>query len=69
MTADQSGNLLTAKQIAQVLGVKLSWVYAKTRKGILPHYDLDKYYRYDLQVVLESLKAVKIKNDSSFPGK
>ncbi|MEK6271615.1 MAG: helix-turn-helix domain-containing protein [Actinomycetota bacterium] len=41
-----NGNLLTADQVAEMLAVPRSWVYAETRAGRLPHVRLGRYYRY-----------------------
>jgi excisionase family DNA binding protein len=38
--------LLTAGQVAKLLGVPTSWVYAKSREGRLPTVRLGRYYRY-----------------------
>ncbi len=46
MRADSPGSLLTADQVAELLSVPKSWVYAETRAGRLPHVPLGRYYRY-----------------------
>ncbi|HEX8159192.1 MAG TPA: helix-turn-helix domain-containing protein [Solirubrobacteraceae bacterium] len=38
--------LLTAGQVAKLLGVPKSWVYAQSREGRLPTVRLGRYYRY-----------------------
>jgi len=38
--------LLTAGQVAQLLGDPESWVYAQSREGRLPTVRLGRYYRY-----------------------
>ena len=38
--------LLTADQVAALLAVPKSWVYAETRAARLPHVKLGRYYRY-----------------------
>jgi excisionase family DNA binding protein len=38
--------LLTAAEVAELLAVPKSWVYAETRAGRLPHVKLGRYYRY-----------------------
>ena len=41
------GRLLTAHEVAVLLGVPRSWVYAETRAGRLPHVPLGpRYVRY-----------------------
>jgi excisionase family DNA binding protein len=41
-----NGRLLTADEVAALLAVPTSWVYAETRAGRLPHVKLGRYYRY-----------------------
>ena len=43
---DSPGRLLTAVEVADLLSVKTSWVYAETRAGRLPHVKLGRYFRY-----------------------
>jgi excisionase family DNA binding protein len=38
--------LLTADDVAAMLGVPRSWVYAQTRAGLIPTVKLGRYYRY-----------------------
>lgn len=48
-------HLLTVSEVAQLLQVPVSWVYARTRhrtKGRLPGYRLGKYWRFDREQVL-----------------
>jgi excisionase family DNA binding protein len=40
------GALLTAGDVARLLGVPTTWVYAETRAGRLPHVALGRYRRY-----------------------
>jgi excisionase family DNA binding protein len=41
-----SARLLDAAEVAELLRVPKSWVYAETRAGRLPHVKLGRYYRY-----------------------
>jgi excisionase family DNA binding protein len=45
--SEPNGNLLTADQVAELLNVPTSWVYAETRAGRLPHVKLGRYRRYN----------------------
>ncbi|MEK6272457.1 MAG: helix-turn-helix domain-containing protein [Actinomycetota bacterium] len=45
--SEPNGNLLTADQVAELLSVPTSWVYAETRARRLPHVRLGRYYRYN----------------------
>lgn len=38
--------LLTAKEVAERLGVEVSWVWAQCRKGAIPHIPLGRYRRF-----------------------
>ncbi len=38
--------LLTADEVAVILGVPKTWVYAETRAGRIPHLTLGRYRRY-----------------------
>lgn len=65
MSSEQRDNLITAKQVAERLGVKVSWVYAQTRAGKLPHYKLGKYRKYDGEEVFEALRVNRKNTDST----
>jgi len=41
-----NGRLLTAEEVADMLGVPKTWVYAETRAGRMPHVALGRYRRY-----------------------
>jgi excisionase family DNA binding protein len=43
---DMSSSLLTAGQVAQLLGVPVSWVYEQSRRGRIPTVNLGRYRRY-----------------------
>jgi excisionase family DNA binding protein len=47
------GRLLHAEDVAQILGVPKTWVYAETRAGRLPHVNVGRYRRYRLEAVEE----------------
>lgn len=52
-----SDQLLTARQVAQLLAVPESWVCEATRQNTLPHLRLGSYRRYrkaDIQAWLEN---------------
>jgi len=49
--------LITAKEIAEVLSVPVSWVYERTRKNLIRHHRLGKYVRFNLAEVLEDTKS------------
>lgn len=41
-----SGELLTASEVADLLGVPVSWVYEQSRRGRIPTVTLGRYRRY-----------------------
>lgn len=43
--------LLTAEDVAELLGVSTSWVYAASRRGELPTVTLGRYRRYRPEAV------------------
>lgn len=52
--------ILTAKEVADMLGVSLHLVYRATRTGILPRLPITQgrgRYLYSREMVLESLKS------------
>ncbi|MEW5701576.1 MAG: helix-turn-helix domain-containing protein [Candidatus Zixiibacteriota bacterium] len=51
---------LSVKELAEVLGVPVSWIYDRTRQGgpeQLPHYKVGKYVRFSEAEIEEYLKA------------
>lgn len=46
-----AGRLLTADEVAELLSVPKSWVYAETRAGRIPHVKLGRYSRYRLEAI------------------
>jgi excisionase family DNA binding protein len=62
-TRDDSGEaddrLLTAEQVAALLSVKRSWVYAEARAARIPFVQLGRYKRFRRQSVLEWVKSLE----------
>ena len=46
MTTEPRTTLLTAQDVASLLAVKPSWVYARSRDGGIPTVKLGRYCRY-----------------------
>ena len=44
---------MTAQDVAAMLGVPATWVYAQTRAGLIPTVRLGRYYRYRLEAIQE----------------
>ena len=51
-----SGRLLTAEQVAEMLGVPKSWVYEQSRGGRIPTVTLGRYRRYRLEAIEEWIR-------------
>ena len=48
--------LVGVEELAEFLGVDKSWVYEKSRLGLLKVVKVGKYNRYNKQEVLDALK-------------
>jgi excisionase family DNA binding protein len=48
-----NGTLLTAAQVANLLGVPKSWVYEQSRRGRIPTVTLGRYRRYRAEAIAE----------------
>jgi excisionase family DNA binding protein len=46
-----STSLLTADEVAQLLGVPVSWVYEQSRRGRIPTVALGRYRRYRREAI------------------
>jgi excisionase family DNA binding protein len=60
---DMTQSLLTAEQVARVLGVPRSWVYEQSRAGRIPTVRLGRYRRYRREAIeawLEELEAEQV---------
>lgn len=44
-------SLLTAEQVADLLGVPRSWVYEQSRRGTIPTVTLGRYRRYRREAI------------------
>lgn len=45
--------LLTAEEVAGLLGMGTDWVYAETRAGRIPHVKLGRYRRYRAETIAQ----------------
>ena len=46
-----NGRLLTAEEVAELLGVPKSWVYDQSRKGLIPTVELGRYRRFRREAI------------------
>ena len=54
------GSLLSAAEVAEMLGVPVSWVYEQSRRGRIPTVTLGRYRRYrrgSIEAWLEQLEG------------
>lgn len=49
--------LLHAEDVASQIGMTPQWVYRETRRGLIPHIKLGRYYRYRSTSIDEWLAA------------
>ncbi len=66
-----SVSLLTAEEVAAMLGMSADWVYAETRAGRIPHVPLGRYRRYRLETIEDwilSLESGKLTAPSKRRG-
>jgi excisionase family DNA binding protein len=47
----KNGSLLTARDVADLLGVPVSWVYERSRSGRIPTVTLGRYRRYRREAI------------------
>lgn len=52
-------SLLTADQVADLLGVPRSWVYEQSRRGTIPTVTLGRYRRYRSEAIEEWLRELE----------
>lgn len=56
---ENANSLLTAEQVAQLLGVPVSWVYEQSRRGRIPTVTLGRYRRYRLAAIEDWLQRLE----------
>jgi excisionase family DNA binding protein len=54
-----TGALLTAAQVAKLLGVPPSWVYEQSRRGRIPTVTLGRYRRYRAEAIAEWVRDLE----------
>ena len=52
-------SLLTAGQVAKLLGVPTSWVYEQSRRGRIPTVTLGRYRRYRADAIAEWVEQLE----------
>jgi excisionase family DNA binding protein len=54
-----SGSLLSAEDVAALIGMTKGWVYTETRAGRIPHVKLGRYYRYRSESIEAWLREIE----------
>ena len=62
-----NGALLTASQVAKMLGVPTSWVYEQSRRGRIPTVTLGRYRRYRAEAIAEWLEELEASGAVGMP--
>lgn len=55
-----TGSLLTAAEVADLLGVPTSWVYEQSRRGRIPTVTLGRYRRYRREAIERWLDELEV---------
>jgi excisionase family DNA binding protein len=66
--SQRSSPLLTAAEVAALLGVPTSWVYAETRAGRIPSVSLGRYRRYRREAIEAWIEGSERGFSRSRPG-
>ena len=51
--------LLTAEDVAELLGVSVAWVYAESRHGRIPTVTLGRYRRYRREAIEAWIRTIE----------
>jgi excisionase family DNA binding protein len=51
--------LLTAEDVAELLGVTVAWVYAQSRVGRIPTVNLGRYRRYRREAIEAWIRTIE----------
>jgi len=54
-----TSTLLTAGEVAEILGVRRDWVYAQSRAGQIPTVTLGRYRRYRKDAIEDWIDALE----------
>jgi excisionase family DNA binding protein len=64
-----SRSLLTAAEVAELLGVPISWVYEQSRRGGIPTVTLGRYRRYRREAIEAWVAALEQESENGRPGR
>jgi len=57
-----TGSLLTAAEVAELLGVPKSWVYEQSRRGRIPTVTLGRYRRYRREAIDAWVREIELES-------
>jgi excisionase family DNA binding protein len=60
-----TGSLLSAEDVAALIGMTKDWIYAETRAGRIPHVKLGRYYRYRRESIETWLRGIEDRSMSA----
>lgn len=60
-----TSSLLSAKEVADMLGVPTSWVYQQSREGRIPTVTLGRYRRYRREAVQAWIEQLEVTADGA----
>ncbi|MGH7718976.1 MAG: helix-turn-helix domain-containing protein [Gemmatimonadaceae bacterium] len=55
-------SLVTAQEVAELLGVPASWVYEQSRRGRIPTVTLGRYRRYRVEAIEEWVQTLEVQD-------
>jgi excisionase family DNA binding protein len=58
-TTEVSRSLVTAQEVAELLGVPVSWVYEQSRRGKIPTVTLGRYRRYRVEAIQQWVETLE----------
>lgn len=67
--ANERRELLTAEDVAELLGMSVDWIWAQTRAGNIPSISLGRYRRYRRHAIEEWLRELESRPSSTRSGR
>lgn len=61
--------LLTAGEVAALLGVRTSWVYDRARRGGIPHLRLGRHVRFRLEAIEAWIEELEAESTNGVPAR
>src|SRR4051812_3067589 len=62
---EMTSSLMTAGEVADLLGVPISWVYEQSRRGRIPTVSLGRYRRYRREAIDEWIVESELHGDTA----